>query len=165
LLEIAWEDGMKNEFCRLAKILAPKLLFAGVIMGAASTAGSAQAFSAERPMAMHAVMVNVVNPAANTIWANRHADKLSEQDWRRLNDAVAALTSTVATISRGGPGLDEQKRSRAGYWKEWTGKFSATVLSTKRAVDGRNRAALTAAGDNLVEVCEGCHMAVARAAP
>ena len=75
---------MRNGPCRLAKMFAPVLLFAGAIAGAASTEGSAQAVSDEMPVhiAMHAFMVNAVNPAANTIWASGYADKLSEQDWR-----------------------------------------------------------------------------------
>jgi cytochrome c556 len=53
----------------------------------------------------------------------------------------------------------EQERAKSPEWQNWAGKFTATVNAAAVAADRRDRMALIAASDALVEACEGCHTA------
>lgn len=161
---------MGTAVSRLTKAVISVSVLAASIVGAGWSAGLAQTPSNQSPNEgvyadIHTFMVEAINPAANTVWDSGYADKLSEQDWERVKEAAAKLAETAPIIALGGPALDARERSKAPWWQGWAGRYSDTVLLTKRAADRRDQSALAAAGDTLVEVCEGCHMAVAAAAP
>ena len=95
---------MKTAFCRLTKTATAISLLAASAVGAGWSAGLAQTPSNESPnkavyVDIHSFMVQAINPAANTIWVSGYADKLSEQDWERVKDAVTQLAGTVSIVT------------------------------------------------------------------
>jgi hypothetical protein len=109
------------------------------------------------------LMVEVINPAANTLWEAGPKAALSNQDWDSIKRAVDTLSQTSPTVGVGGVLPTEQALARSPQWREWSRKYAATLELARRASDRMDRPALTAAGNALVDVCEGCHMSVAMA--
>ena len=121
----------------------------------------AEAPNASASLSMSAFMINVVNPAANSVWNGGRAEKLTDEDWISIKRAAAQLTGSIATISLGGPIAAERGRANSPVWQEWARRFRDTVLAIERSATDRDQAALARAGDTLAEVCESCHAASA----
>ena len=112
-------------------------------------------------MPLSRLMVEVINPAANTVLDAGSKGALSIQDWNSINRAVAVLSAASGAVARGGAFAGEQPAARLPQWREWSQKYTATLRLARRASDRRDQHALNAAGKALVDVCQGCHMLVA----
>jgi hypothetical protein len=110
---------------------------------------------------MYTLMVNVVGPAGNSL-EHSAAETLADEDWRRLKQEASKLTESARQVAFGGTSGVEEQRAKSDVWQSWATKFSEAALAAERAVDHRDKIALVAASDSLVEVCEGCHMAFPR---
>ncbi len=84
----------------------------------------------------HGFMIRTVDPATQPIWELSYADKMTDADWARA----------------------EQARAKSPKWQGWTRKMAAEANAAKAAADKKDQMALATAGDNLLEVCGGCHM-------
>jgi hypothetical protein len=113
------------------------------------------------PATLAGLMVEVVNPAANTLWSARGKDNLSDKDWDDIKQAAATLRTVTATISAGGSMPNDRTLPASAAWSKWSSQFTATVETAMRASDRKDRQALVMAGNTLVDVCQGCHAAVA----
>ena len=127
----------------------------GVSFAIAWSAGQVRAAAAGGNMKNY--MITVVMPAMQPIWDGSYADKVSDADWKNMQDNAAKLQATVAVISSGGSVPAEQTRAKLAKWQEWTKKMDAEVKVAKAAADKKDQMALATAGDNLVEICGGCH--------
>ena len=142
----------------------PTLKIAAVLSVATATALGAIVWNADAGRAaaagnMKDFMVNVVMPNMQPLWDNGYADKIADQEWARMQQAVNRLQATVATISSGGGVGAEQTRAKSAVWQDWTKKMATAVAASKAAVDKKDQMGLQTGGDSLVEICEGCHMA------
>jgi len=124
---------------------------------------AATAWSSSRAQApasyMYILMVNMIGPAANSLWETAGTETLSDGDWKRLAEASGRLTDMAATVSAGGTSAVETERASSAPWKEWSGKFTDAAMAAALAVERKDQAALVSASDSLVEACEGCHTA------
>jgi cytochrome c556 len=140
-----------------AVLLIAATIFADLIRGQMH----AEAPNVSANLSMSAFMINVVNPAANSVWSGGRAEKLTDEDWISIKQAAAQLTGSIATISLGGPIAAERGRANSPVWQEWARRFMDTVLAVERSATDRDQTALARAGDTLTEVCESCHAASA----
>lgn len=108
---------------------------------------------------MYILMLNMVGPPANSLWETLASESLSDADWQRMKDMVARLDESAAMISSGGTSAAEIERAKSSEWMTWAGRFASSASAATRAVESRDRMALLAASDALLEACEGCHMA------
>jgi cytochrome c556 len=132
-------------------------LLAGTVFVAVPAASGSQA---QAPFSyMYTLMVNVVGPAANSLLERSATETLADEDWRRLKQDVSKLTESTSQVAFGGTSGAEEQRAKSDVWQGWAGKLSEAVSAAERAVDHKDKIALVAASDSLVEVCEGCHMA------
>jgi cytochrome c556 len=116
---------------------------------------------AAAPPMLAGFMVEVVNPAANTLWSSRGKTMLSDKDWDDIKQAAAALSKASTTLSAGGSTANDRTLAASAAWRKWSAKFTATAQAAVRASDRRDRQALVTAGNTLIDVCHGCHTAVA----
>jgi cytochrome c553 len=86
-------------------------------------------------------------------------------DWAEIKQAIGTLNAAAVTVAKGGPGRSDRDWTKLAKWQEWSTKLTTTVQTAKRASDRKDRRALATAGESLVTVCQGCHIAVAIAAP
>ncbi len=112
------------------------------------------------PVSLNEVMVALVNDAADPIW---HADwepPANEAGWRALERHAYQLeiAGTLLTVPGTGP-LDRYWVSNP-QWIYYAERLSATGAKAREALAQRDNAAIRAVGNELVEVCEGCHIAL-----
>ena len=106
---------------------------------------------------MKTYMLATVMPAMQPIWDGSYADKLTDDDWKSMQDNAAKLQASVPVIASGGALPAEQARAKEAKWQDWTKKMGDEATAAKAAADKKDQMALATAGDNLVEVCGGCH--------
>ena len=136
------------------------IVAAGVAGALAAAAWSAhQAFAAPAPANIKAFMVDTVGPSTAPIWNFGYADRITDEDWADIQRSAAVLVAAVPAITSGGPVASEQERAKSPLWQDWIAKMSTEATAAKTAADAKNQMGLQVAGDNLVEICEGCHMA------
>jgi cytochrome c556 len=137
-------------------------LFAALAFGATVTAAASIALAAEAYLPagnnFRGFMIRTVAPATQPIWDLSYADKLSDADWTRVQKAAADLVASVPTVASGGPVAAEAARAKQAKWQDFTKKMQAEAVAAKAAADKKDQMALATAGDNLLEICGGCHM-------
>jgi hypothetical protein len=104
-------------------------------------------------------MAGVVQPATQVLWDFGYAEKMSDEDWGKVNKAATDLVAAMPTIAAGGFSAEEKARTTSAEWQDWSRKTADFAAAAKRAADGRNQMELATAGDSLVETCGGCHTA------
>jgi hypothetical protein len=67
------------------------------------------------------------------------------------------LRALATLISRGGTGEYDHSWVSTPAWQEWAGKLRDVGVAVKAAADSKDKMALWREGNNLVNVCEGCH--------
>ena len=144
-----------------------KLKVAAVLSVVAATALTAIVWNTDTSRAAAAAaggnmkdyMVDVVMPNTQPLWDNGYADKISNENWAEMQQAVNRLQGTIPSITSGGRVPAEQARAKSAVWQDWTKKMATAVAATKVAVDKKDQMGLQTGGDSLVEICEGCHTA------
>jgi hypothetical protein len=104
-------------------------------------------------------MASVVQPATQVLWDFGYAEKMSDEDWGKVNKAATDLVAAMPTIAAGGFSAEEKARATSAEWQDWSRKTTDFAAAAKRAADAKNQMELATAGDSLVETCGGCHAA------
>jgi hypothetical protein len=121
---------------------------------ATPSAGTAPAASDSRSF-----MAGVVQPATQMLWDFGYAEKMSDEDWGKVNKAATDLVAAMPTIAAGGFTAEEKARATSVEWQDWSKKTADFAVAAKAAADAKNQMGLATAGDSLVETCGGCHTA------
>ena len=110
------------------------------------------------PISLNSLMVALVNQAADPIWVAAWHSPESEADWRELERRAVQLEVAGALLGVPGTGpLDDTWAASAG-WQDWSAQLRQTGEDAVQAVQARDLQAISAVGDRIVEVCEGCHI-------
>jgi hypothetical protein len=112
---------------------------------------------------MYILMVNMIGPAANTLWQTAGGSMLGDQDWDRANEMTLRLTESVASLRFGGTSIEDIERAKSSEWTTWAGKFADTVSLAANAASRKDKVAFAAAAGDLIEACQGCHAAFPQA--
>ena len=104
-------------------------------------------------------MAGVVQPATQTLWDFGYAEKMSDDDWSKVNKAATDLVAAMPIIAAGGFTDEEKARATSAEWQDWSKKTADFAVAAKAAADSKNQMGLATAGDSLVETCSGCHTA------
>ena len=156
---------------RTTKILAFSAVLAASAYGLAGVTGAASAPSAGSPhvavpISTNAVMVALVDQAAHEIWEGGNRTRnLTDREWLLIEQHAVQLAASGSVVSLGGTGKADRGWALSPAWQEWSGKLSTVALEAKKAADTKNKVALRASGDALVNVCVGCHMVFKPDAP
>lgn len=122
------------------------------------TASAAAAPAVNRlPVSLNDVMVAMVNQAADPIWVAAWHNPSTDAEWRELERRAYQLqiAGALLTVPGNGP-VDDEWVSQAN-WPKWAGQLRDTGAEAVLAVRRRDLPAISAAGDHIVDVCEGCH--------
>jgi hypothetical protein len=110
------------------------------------------------PVSLNAVMVALVNQAADPIWVAAWRSPESEADWRELERRAVQLELSGALLSVPGTGPLDDKWTRNPQWQQWAIQLQRTGSDAVAAVKARDLQAISSVGDAIVAICEGCHM-------
>jgi hypothetical protein len=110
------------------------------------------------PVSINEVMASLINHSADPIWIAAWRNPQTERDWRELEHLARQLQlgGSLLTIPGTGP-VDEQWTSRQG-WQQYSTDLSAAAERAVNAARSRDVELIARAGDEIVAICEGCHI-------
>jgi len=133
------------------------------LLGALALAGCAPSGSSESeeftlPISINEVMASLINHSADPIWVAAWRNPETDSDWRELEHLARQLQvgGALLTIPGTGP-VDSQWTDRPG-WQAYSEELSAVAGRAVNAARSRDVELISRAGDEIVEVCEGCHI-------
>lgn len=120
---------------------------------------------ARLPISLNALMVAIVNQAADPIWVAAWHNPAGESDWRELERRAVQLEVGGALLQVPGTGPLDDVWAGSSAWQDWAGQLQQVGAEAVTAVRARDLEAISAVGDRIVEICEGCHIEFKPALP
>lgn len=110
------------------------------------------------PISINEVMASLINHSADPIWVAAWQNPQTDRDWRELEHLARQLQvgGALLTIPGTGP-VDEQWTNRA-EWREYASGLSAAAGRAVNAARSRDVELIGRAGDEIVDICESCHI-------
>lgn len=145
-----------NRVSPAAKIVTTTLLAMLVLSCTPSSQEEQEAF--RLPVSINEVMASLINHSADPIWVAAWRNPQTERDWRELEHLARQLQvgGALLTIPGTGP-VDEQWTGRQG-WQDYSMQLSAAAGRAVNAARSRDVELIARAGDEIVDICEGCHI-------
>jgi len=109
---------------------------------------------------MNQIMVNIVDPHSHEIWdatANPAKAPKTDEEWRDVRHAAVTLAAGGSLTSMSGNGPKDQVWRSQKDWGRLSQAVSDAGLAATEAVQNRSVAALSKAGDQLLQACLNCH--------
>jgi cytochrome c556 len=104
-------------------------------------------------------MASLVNHAADPIWVAAWRNPQTESEWRELEHLAKQLEIGGALLSVPGTGpMDDQWTANAA-WRNFSDQLSQAAARAASAARSRDVQLVARSGDEIVEVCEACHLA------
>jgi hypothetical protein len=138
------------------------LIKSGLLFAAASVltacGGGGEPAQARLPVSINEVMASLINHSADPIWAAAWQNPQSDRDWRELEHLARQLQLGGALLTMPGTGpMDDEWTSNA-QWVGYADQLSAAAGGAVSAARSRNVQSIASAGDEIVDICEGCHI-------
>jgi hypothetical protein len=109
------------------------------------------------PVSLNQVMVSLINYAADPIWAAAWKNPHTEQEWSDLEALASQLEVGAALLSIPGTGPMDIKWAADPQWQDFAVQLRDAAGRALEVIRRRDKAAIAAAGDDIVTVCRGCH--------
>jgi len=109
------------------------------------------------PVSINAVMVGMVDYAAEPVWKSGYKPPKTAAGWRDLEHNAYEVAVNGKLIQLVGTGPNDAKWAADPEWIRLADAESAAGMDVLKAAQAKDVAAVNASGDKLVEVCEGCH--------
>jgi len=103
------------------------------------------------------MMVYVVDVHANEIWDAAMVAPKNDDQWKALNRAAVVLAASGSLTKLSGNGPNDQKWTAQADWTRHSQTLSDAGSEVVKAVQAKDSAALSKAGDALVLTCINCH--------
>jgi len=111
------------------------------------------------PVSLNEVMVALVNHSADPIWLAAWRNPQTDKDWRNLERMAYQLQVAGALLVIPGNGPMDDEWTSDPQWTSWSGQLQAAGERAVKAVAARDIVRIASSGDEIVDVCEGCHIA------
>jgi hypothetical protein len=111
------------------------------------------------PVSLNEVMVALVNHSADPIWLAAWRNPETDKDWRNLERMAYQLQVAGALLVIPGNGPKDDEWTADPQWTAWSNQLEAAGDRAVKAVAARDLTRISSSGDEIVEICEGCHMA------
>jgi hypothetical protein len=109
------------------------------------------------PVSINDVMVALVNDAADPIWVAAWHQPSTDAQWRELERRAYQLELAGSLIAYPGTGGLDEKWAAKPPWRKWSNQLRDAGAAAAVAVKARDVKQISEVGDQIVEVCEGCH--------
>ena len=143
---------------RFVAIAAPALFAVSPVATAAEPTTTDREFI-EMQTSLNALMVAVVDWAAHELWEAGYAETMTGRNWLATKQYATELLAAGTLVSLGGMGKTDMAWVASPAWQEWTARMITDTEDALRAIEAQDQEALVAAGEALVDSCEGCHEA------
>lgn len=110
------------------------------------------------PMPINAVMVSLVDFAADGVWRPAASETpLTDKQWLLVQQDATNLIASASLITMAGTGVNDAEWVKDPDWRRWATEMQVTAEQAKAAADAKDQARLKLTGDRLVELCQTCH--------
>jgi len=113
--------------------------------------------AARLPVSLNTVMVAMINPAADPLWIAAWRNPATDKDWRELERRAVQLELGGTLLSVPGTGPLDENWAASPKWQQWALQLRDIGTEAVAAVQARDIGGISAVGDAVVEICEGCH--------
>ena len=111
----------------------------------------------EMQTSLNAMMVAMVDWSAHEVWEAGYAETLTGRDWLAVKQYATQLLGAGTLVSLGGTGRADREWVENPEWQRWSSIMIEDTKAALRAIEAQDQAQLVAAGDRLLDACEGCH--------
>lgn len=110
------------------------------------------------PVSINETMASLINHSADPIWVAAWRNPQSDRDWRELEHLARQLQlgGSLLTIPGSGP-VDVQWTGRSD-WQEYSQQLSEAAGRAVNAARSKDVELIGRAGDEIVDICESCHI-------
>ena len=141
------------------------MLVGGGVLLSACSSGPAQAPPPQAPaykpvVSLNEIMVNIIDPHSHELWdaaADPAKAPKTDEDWRNIRHAALTLAAGGNLTMMSGNGPKDQVWRDQKDWQALSQAISDAGLEAARAVQNRNIAGVSKAGDQLLQACLNCH--------
>ena len=117
------------------------------------------------PVSHNDIMVALINDAADPIWVAAWREPADDSYWRKLERLGTQLEVGGALLEFPGTGMADEVWTSQPGWVKWSHQLRDAGAEANEAARQRDVERISAAGDRIVEVCEGCHLEFKPALP
>lgn len=110
------------------------------------------------PISINEAMASLINHSADPIWVAAWKNPQSDEDWRELEHLARQLQVGGALITIPGTGPVDTMWTGRAEWVEFAEQLSTAAGRAVNAARSRDVELIARAGDEIVEVCESCHI-------
>lgn len=143
---------------RLNQFLKPLAVFA-VALGASSCAPEREEAEEFRlPISINEVMASLINHSADPIWIAAWKNPQTDEDWRELEHLSRQLQLGGSLITIPGTGPVDTMWTGREAWQQYSMALAASAGRAVNAARSRDVELISRAGDEIVEICESCHI-------
>ena len=111
----------------------------------------------ELQTSLNAMMVSSVDWAAHEVWEAGYAETMTGRNWLTVKQYATQLLASGTLVSLGGTGPADMTWVNNPEWQRWTSRMIQDTKEALRAIEAQDQQQLLAAGERLVDACEGCH--------
>jgi len=110
------------------------------------------------PISINEVMASLINHSADPIWVAAWRNPQNDRDWRELEHLARQLQVGGALLSIPGTGPMDDEWTANAAWVGYADQLSAAASRAVNAARSRDVGLLSRSGDEIVDICEGCHI-------
>ena len=127
-------------------------------LAACSPSTSEQAEELRLPISINEVMASLINHSADPIWIAAWKNPTSDADWRELEHLARQLQVGGSLLSIPGTGPADDVWTDSSRWRDYSQELSAAAGRAVNAARSKDVELIGRAGDDIVDICESCHI-------
>ena len=131
---------------------------AGMVLVACSPAAQPPAEEARLPISINEVMASLINHSADPIWVAAWRNPQSDEDWRELEHLARQLQVGGALLTIPGTGPADRVWTDNSDWRAYAEQLSNSAARAVHAARAKDVGLISRAGDEIVDICESCHI-------
>ncbi len=110
------------------------------------------------PISINEVMASLINHSADPIWIAAWRNPQSDRDWRELEHLARQLQLGGSLITIPGTGPVDTMWTGRSEWIEYANALSEAAGRAINAARSKDAELIGRAGDEIVDICESCHI-------
>jgi len=141
---------------RFVKALISTALILGLF--ACSPANEQEAVEARLPISINEVMASLINHSADPIWVAAWRNPQNDEDWRELEHLARQLQVGGALLTIPGTGPADRIWTDDSEWRAYAQQLSNAAARAVNAARAKDVGLIGRAGNEIVDICESCHI-------
>lgn len=131
---------------------------AGLALTACNPASEQATEEASLPISINEVMASLINHSADPIWVAAWRNPQNDDDWRELEHLARQLQVGGALLTIPGTGPADRTWTDNPEWRAYARQLSDSAARAVNAARAKDVGLISRAGDEIVDICESCHI-------